>query len=194
MRCSYSRLFAVYAPASPLPPLSSLSSLSSLLTSSLSHYHPPSVHHLIIMTVPNIYPSACLRSWEVFWNRDGIVVTQIATLDTLSSHILSLSATTLINHDHPADAEMQHIYLNSPGKRTSPFPNNIKNDTHNRALTSGARSGGGGGRGVQLPPPHITYTQMVVASTNLGQSMHASPVMSSNSLALMDEMYTFLLN
>lgn len=92
-----------------------------------------------------------LHRWQVLWDKQGIEVTQLATLDTLSSHILSLSSSTLINHEPTPDHSMQHIFFNSPGKKSL-------NHTTSRADVAPV-----------LTTPRVTHTQMVVACTNLGE-------------------------
>lgn len=92
--------------------------------------------------------------WEVYWNQEGIVVTLLATLDTLSSHILSLSSTVLVNHDLPPNEDMARIFLKSPGRKTTP-----KKGADLDILSSRGRA----------MTPRVSHTQMVVASTNLGK-------------------------
>jgi hypothetical protein len=110
---------------------------------------------MIINYIINIIYVNVLYRWEVLWNPEGIVVTQIATLDTLSSHILSITSTVLINHEPPPDSEMQRIYYNSPTKRSSSQCQNndfLSSMEHPNIITTS----------------RATHTQLVVASTNVG--------------------------
>ena len=102
---------------------------------------------------------SCPCSWEVHWDAQGIVVTQIATLDTLSSHILCITSTTLLNHEPPPPMDMQMIYFNSPDKR----------HRQSASLTSPRLYGVGPTSVGVMTKPLITQTQLVVATTNLGE-------------------------
>ena len=101
--------------------------------------------------------------WEVFWDPEGIVVTQIATLDTLSSHILSLASTVLINHELPPREDMQKVFFNSPSKKktavTLSSPRKAEKGRNSFTVPSGS---------ALVTTPRITHTQLVVASTNIG--------------------------
>ena len=122
---------------------------------------------LMSFTVTSHSCRGCICRWEVYWNLDGIVITQIATLDTLSSHILSLTSTVIINHEYPPDEAMQQIYLKSPGRKST--SSNTPNKTVQRA-----ESGNFGSNYTPLAlqgvmtAPRVSHTQLVVASTNLG--------------------------
>ena len=98
----------------------------------------------------------CVVRWEVYWDRRGVVIYPIATLDTLSSHILSLTSTILINREPPPNYHLQHVYLNSPSSHTR---NDAAHTGTNKSPVKSPR--------IRLDPI-ITYTQMLVASTNVG--------------------------
>jgi hypothetical protein len=89
-------------------------------------------------------PVVCCTRWMVNWTRHGIAVSPVATLDTLSSSILGLSSSILLQTEN-----------------TSTSIVTSRHDSHDRKQQQSVGTNGSGG-------PIVHKTQLLVGCTDVG--------------------------